>query len=55
MGVIGDTTRALELEDMPMAEIFKNLVAGEWVAGGRTSRNINPSNTGDIVGEYAQA
>jgi acyl-CoA reductase-like NAD-dependent aldehyde dehydrogenase len=35
--------------------MFKNLIAGEWVDGARVSRNINPSNTTDLVGEYAQA
>ncbi|MFY9510693.1 MAG: aldehyde dehydrogenase family protein, partial [Rubrivivax sp.] len=35
--------------------MFKNLIAGEWVDGPRASRNINPSDTRDIVGEYAQA
>ena len=35
--------------------MFKNLIGGEWVAGARTSRNINPSDTRDVVGEYAQA
>jgi acyl-CoA reductase-like NAD-dependent aldehyde dehydrogenase len=34
---------------------FKNLIGGEWVQGARTSRNINPSDTRDVVGEYAQA
>jgi len=33
---------------------FKNLIAGEWAAAGNASRNINPSNTNDVVGEYAQ-
>lgn len=37
-----------------MTEIFKNLIAGEWAASGNASRNINPSNTNDVVGEYAQ-
>ncbi|WP_439497188.1 aldehyde dehydrogenase family protein [Bosea sp. (in: a-proteobacteria)] len=37
-----------------MTEIFKNLIAGEWVGAAKTSRNINPSNTNDVVGEYAQ-
>ena len=32
-----------------------NLIGGEWVAGARSSRNINPSDTRDVVGEYAQA
>jgi len=35
--------------------MFKNLIAGEWVSGPRASRNINPSDTRDLVGEYAQA
>jgi len=35
--------------------MFKNLIGGEWVDGVRTSRNINPSDTRDVVGEYAQA
>jgi len=35
--------------------MFKNLINGEWVDGLRVSRNINPSDTRDLVGEYAQA
>jgi aldehyde dehydrogenase (NAD+) len=35
--------------------MFKNLINGEWVASARVSRNINPSDTRDLVGEYAQA
>ena len=35
--------------------MFKNLIGGEWVAASRASRNINPSDTRDVVGEYAQA
>ncbi len=35
--------------------MFKNFIGGEWVAGPRASRNINPSDTRDLVGEYAQA
>jgi aldehyde dehydrogenase (NAD+) len=34
--------------------MFKNLIAGEWVDGPRVSRNINPSDTRDVIGEYAQ-
>ncbi|MGQ3281661.1 aldehyde dehydrogenase family protein [Bosea sp. (in: a-proteobacteria)] len=37
-----------------MTEMFKNLIAGEWAGGTNASRNINPSNTNDVVGEYAQ-
>jgi acyl-CoA reductase-like NAD-dependent aldehyde dehydrogenase len=33
----------------------KNLIGGVWVDGARVSRNINPSDTRDVVGEYAQA
>ncbi|RUZ48006.1 aldehyde dehydrogenase family protein, partial [Mesorhizobium sp. M7A.F.Ca.US.003.02.1.1] len=32
----------------------KNLIDGEWV-GDAGSRNINPSDTGDVVGDYASA
>lgn len=35
--------------------MFKNLINGEWVEGPRVTRNINPSDTRDVVGEYAQA
>ena len=34
--------------------IHQNLIAGEWI-GSDAIRNINPSNTGDVVGEYARA
>ena len=32
-----------------------NLIAGEWLAGSGLRRNINPSDTSDLVGEYAHA
>lgn len=35
--------------------IFENYINGEWVSGTKTSANVNPSDTSDIVGEYAQA
>jgi acyl-CoA reductase-like NAD-dependent aldehyde dehydrogenase len=38
-----------------MSTPFQNFVAGEWIAGDRVTRDINPSNTADLVGEYAQA
>lgn len=38
-----------------MTEHFKNLIAGEWVEGASVSKNINPSDTKDVVGEYARA
>jgi acyl-CoA reductase-like NAD-dependent aldehyde dehydrogenase len=34
---------------------YQNYIAGEWVDGAATSNDINPSNTSDIVAEYAQA
>jgi acyl-CoA reductase-like NAD-dependent aldehyde dehydrogenase len=38
-----------------MNAIQKNYVAGEWVESAGVSRNINPSNTQDIIGEYSKA
>lgn len=35
--------------------MFKNLINGEWLDGAAVSRNINPSDTRDLIGEYAQA
>ncbi|QYY33385.1 aldehyde dehydrogenase family protein [Cupriavidus pinatubonensis] len=37
-----------------MSRLYSNLIAGEFVEGANISRNINPSNTNDVVGEYAQ-
>ncbi|RJF95599.1 aldehyde dehydrogenase family protein [Noviherbaspirillum saxi] len=34
---------------------FNNLIGGEWVAGARYGHNLNPSDTADTIGEYAQA
>ncbi|MGL4324868.1 MAG: aldehyde dehydrogenase family protein [Beijerinckiaceae bacterium] len=34
--------------------IHANIIGGERVASGNITRNINPSNTDDVVGEYAQ-
>jgi acyl-CoA reductase-like NAD-dependent aldehyde dehydrogenase len=34
---------------------FSNLIAGEWVAGTNYTRNVNPSDTSEVIGEYAQA
>lgn len=36
-------------------EAVKNLIAGQWVAGVSTRPNINPSDTEDVIGHYAQA
>ena len=38
-----------------MGEQFRNYIGGEWVAGASASVNRNPSDTADVVGEYAQA
>ena len=38
-----------------MTVALKNFVGGEWVDGSGLTRNINPSNTKDVVGEYAKA
>jgi acyl-CoA reductase-like NAD-dependent aldehyde dehydrogenase len=34
---------------------FHNLINGEWVAGASEAPNINPSDTRDVIGLYAQA
>jgi alpha-ketoglutaric semialdehyde dehydrogenase len=38
-----------------MPDMFRNLIGGEWVAGATTTANRNPSDVGDVIGEYAQA
>jgi acyl-CoA reductase-like NAD-dependent aldehyde dehydrogenase len=38
-----------------MNATLKNYVAGDWLEGTGVSRNINPSNTTDVIGEYARA
>ena len=38
-----------------MSTVHKNHIAGEWVGGAGVSHNVNPSNTDDVVGEFAQA
>src|SRR5947209_992154 len=38
-----------------MTAILKNFIGGEWVDGSGVTKNINPSNTNDVVGEYARA
>ena len=35
--------------------VHQNFIAGEWRASSETCRNINPSDTGEVVGEYALA
>src|ERR1700685_2332440 len=34
---------------------FANYIDGQWVDGASVSRNVNPSNLDDVVGEFAQA
>jgi alpha-ketoglutaric semialdehyde dehydrogenase len=38
-----------------MNDVSKNFIAGDWIPGDGVSRNINPSNTKDVIGEYARA
>jgi aldehyde dehydrogenase (NAD+) len=33
----------------------KNFIGGEWVVASEGASDINPSNTGDVVGEFARA
>ncbi|MEO8305186.1 MAG: aldehyde dehydrogenase family protein [Betaproteobacteria bacterium] len=35
--------------------LFRNYIAGEWIAGATTTLNRNPSDVDDVIGEYAQA
>ena len=35
--------------------LHKNFIAGEWVEADKITRDINPSNTDDVIGEFAQA
>jgi aldehyde dehydrogenase (NAD+) len=38
-----------------MANRFQNYINGEWVAGSSWTSNRNPSDLGDVIGEYALA
>ena len=38
-----------------MSQVQKNYIAGQWVGGESTVKNINPSNHSEVVGEFAQA
>jgi alpha-ketoglutaric semialdehyde dehydrogenase len=38
-----------------MSDVKENYLAGEWVAGDDVSRDVNPSNTDDVIGVYARA
>jgi len=37
-----------------MTEMFRNFIAGEWVAAADAAPNISPSNTDDVIGTYAR-
>jgi len=37
-----------------MTAVFKNFIEGEWVSASERAPDINPSNTGDIVGEFSR-
>jgi alpha-ketoglutaric semialdehyde dehydrogenase len=36
-------------------EVYGNYIAGEWVGGPGTAKNVNPSDTRDVIAEYARA
>ena len=38
-----------------MTETHRNYIGGEWTAADSASRNLNPSDTNDLVGLFAQA
>ncbi len=35
--------------------VHKLLIGGEWIEGAEAAPNVNPSNTAEVVGEYARA
>ena len=37
------------------SNMHKNFIAGEWIEGSSATPDINPSDTQDVVGDYAQA
>ena len=38
-----------------MTQQHDNLIGGQWLAGSAYAPNINPSNLGDVIGDYTQA
>jgi len=36
-------------------EKYLNFIGGEWVSSPTVSKNINPSDTSDVIAEYVQA
>jgi alpha-ketoglutaric semialdehyde dehydrogenase len=37
-----------------MTAVFKNFIEGGWVAASEMAADVNPSNTGDVVGEFSR-
>ncbi len=35
-------------------DVLENLIGGAWVGGIEAAQNVNPSNTEDVIGEYAR-
>ncbi|WP_141690221.1 MULTISPECIES: aldehyde dehydrogenase family protein, partial [unclassified Ensifer] len=35
--------------------MHRNLIDGEWITGSEVVHNINPSDTNDVIGDYARA
>jgi len=54
-GLVPDAFRLRAFGRIHMNATLKNFVAGDWLEGTGISRNINPSNTTDVIGEYARA
>ena len=42
------------MNDLSVTDLHRNYIAGEWV-GGEAILDVNPSNTGEVVGYYARA
>jgi aldehyde dehydrogenase (NAD+) len=38
-----------------MSKTFDNFIGGQWTAGAEQKKNINPSDTSDVIGLYASA
>ena len=42
--------------DTPVkSSLHRNWIGGEWIESTQASPNVNPSDTTDVIGEYAQA
>ena len=37
-----------------MTAVLKNFIAGGWVTASEMAADINPSNTGDVIGEFSR-